>query len=215
MTGHHEKRKVPPALEKILKTDVYLTNSLCNLMNKFLPFRSLKIHYKLLEVSCAGYVWLPVWIMLLWIVWKKELMEMQVNFFIGLITDIILVGVLKAVFRRRRPAGNQPDMLGSIGPDVYSFPSGHVSRACFIAYFFLILYPIHFIFRLPLLAWVFSVSASRILLRRHHLLDVFAGVLLGIVNALLISLIWLSENTAVYIVSFISDERIEGSEYDV
>lgn len=136
-------------------------------------------------------------------------------YFTGLITDIVFVGVLKAIFRRRRPSGNQPDMMVTIGPDVYSFPSGHVSRACYIAYFFLRLYPVHIFFQMPLLAWVFSVSASRILLRRHHLLDVFAGVLLGIVNALLISLIWLGEDSAVYIISFISDERIEGGEYHV
>jgi len=210
-----EKRQVPPALEKLLKTDVYLTNAVCSFMNKFLPFRSLKIHYKLLEVSCGGYLWLPAWLMLVWILWKRDLMEMQVNFFIGLITDIIFVGVLKAIFRRRRPAGNQPDMLGSIGPDVYSFPSGHVSRAFYIAYFFMRLYPVHIIFQMPLLAWVFSVSASRILLRRHHLLDVFAGMLLGFINALLISLIWLSEETSIYLVSYISDERIEGGEYHV
>lgn len=51
MDKKHEKRQVPPALQKLLKADVYMTNLLCTMMNKFLPFRSLKVHYKLLEVS--------------------------------------------------------------------------------------------------------------------------------------------------------------------
>uniref|UniRef100_A0A1B6I6W7 Phosphatidic acid phosphatase type 2/haloperoxidase domain-containing protein n=1 Tax=Homalodisca liturata TaxID=320908 RepID=A0A1B6I6W7_9HEMI len=215
MAKQTDKRQVPVALQKILKADVYITNTLCNMMEKCLPFRSLKVHYKLLEVSCAGYIWLPGWLILIWLIWKKELMEMQVNFYIGLITDIIAVAVLKAIFRRRRPAGNKPDMVMQIGPDVYSFPSGHVSRSCYIAYFFLVLYPVHFLFRMPLLAWFVSVSVSRVLLRRHHLLDVLAGVLLGFINSLLVAFLWLSEDTAVYLVSFVSDERIEGADYHV
>lgn len=51
MDKKHEKRQVPPALQRLLKADVYMTNLLCTMMNKFLPFRSLKVHYKLLEVS--------------------------------------------------------------------------------------------------------------------------------------------------------------------
>uniref|UniRef100_A0A1B6M417 Phosphatidic acid phosphatase type 2/haloperoxidase domain-containing protein n=1 Tax=Graphocephala atropunctata TaxID=36148 RepID=A0A1B6M417_9HEMI len=215
MAKQSEKREVPAVLQKLLKADMYITNTLCNLMEKCLPFRSLKVHYKLLEVSCLGYLWIPGWFIFIWMVWKRNLMEMQVNFFIGLITDIIAVALLKAVFRRRRPAGNKPDMLGQIGPDIYSFPSGHVSRAFYIAYFFLVLYPVHFLFRMPVLAWFVSVSVSRILMRRHYLLDVLGGVLLGFINSLLVALLWFSEDTAVYLISFVSDERIEGGDYHV
>lgn len=136
-------------------------------------------------------------------------------FITGLITDIIFVGVLKAVFRRRRPASSEPDAFMTIGPDVFAFPSGHVSRACFIASFFMSLYPVHLIFCMPLMAWATAISLSRILLRRHHLLDVLAGMVLGLVNTLLISLLWISGETSVYLISYISDERIEGGEYHV
>lgn len=106
-------------------------------------------------------------------------------------------------------------MWMTVGPDVYSFPSGHVSRACYIAYFFIALYPLHFVFLPPLMAWVVSVSISRLLLRRHHLLDLAAGVLLGMLNGMLISLVWLSEESSLYLISFITDERVEGGEYHV
>lgn len=65
------------------------------------------------------------------------------------------------------------------------------------------------------MAWATAISLSRILLRRHHLLDVLAGMVLGLVNTLLISLLWISGETSVYLISYISDERIEGGEYHV
>jgi hypothetical protein len=48
---HQEKREVPKTLQKILAADVFLTNRFCNWANCFLPFRSLRLHYKALEVS--------------------------------------------------------------------------------------------------------------------------------------------------------------------
>ena len=125
-----------------------------------------------------------------------------------------MVAVLKAFTRRRRPVGNKGDAL-SFGPDKFSFPSGHVSRAFLILYFFTDLYPLNPIFYPPLIAWSFTVAYSRILLRRHHLLDVIAGVVLGLFQGLLMSYIWLSKSSAFYLVSYITDERFEGAEYDV
>lgn len=45
------KRNVHPALQKLLKADAYTTNLLCNEVEKLAPFRSLRVHYKLLEVN--------------------------------------------------------------------------------------------------------------------------------------------------------------------
>lgn len=213
--GTYESRQVPPALKKILKLDAEITDKFCNLANRFVPFRSLKTHYKLLEVSCHGLLWIAGWLALIWIMWAPSLFEMQVNFFIGIILDIIFVAVIKAFTRRRRPAANQQDMFMTLGPDKFSFPSGHVSRACFIAFFFIKLFPLHFIFLMPMLAWCTSVALSRILLRRHHILDVLAGAVLGVLEGYLISFVWLSEATSTYLVSWISDEKIEGGEYHV
>lgn len=68
---------------------------------------------------------------------------------------------------------------------------------------------------MPLMAWVTSVCISRVLLRRHHLLDVVGGILLGAFEAVLLSWLWVSEDFAVWVVSWLSDEKLEGGSYHV
>lgn len=129
---------------------------------------------------------------------------------LGLVLDIILVAVLKAVTRRRRPTAN--DDLFILGPDKYSFPSGHASRSAFVVYFFFYLWPVSLIYTPPLLAWSFSVCMSRLLMRRHHLLDVLVGIFLGIFEGLLIGYIYLEQETCINLISWITDEKIDGPE---
>lgn len=205
-----EKRQIPILLRKILAVDAYLTDEFVKLAEKFLPLKQLKVHYKLLEISCHGIPWLATSLVLIWVLNSTSLYQMQVNFLIGLLLDIILVGVIKAITRRRRPTFN--DDTFSIGPDKYSFPSGHASRATFIIYFFFYLWSISLICAPPLLAWSFSVCMSRLLLRRHHILDVLVGVLLGIFEGLIIGYIYLEQETCINLISWITDVKIHGSE---
>lgn len=128
---------------------------------------------------------------------------------------MIFVALIKAYVRRRRPAGNRDDAIAEYGPDKFSFPSGHSSRAAYVTYFFINLYPVSWIFYPPLLAWSTSVCLSRVLMLRHHLLDVTAGVLLGILEGCLLGLLWCEENTAHWIISFLSDEKLDGGDYHV
>ena len=53
---HREQRQVPEFLQKILAADVVLTHRFCNWADCFLPFRSLRLHYKALEVSVTAAV---------------------------------------------------------------------------------------------------------------------------------------------------------------
>ena len=55
------------------------------------------------------------------------------NFLYGLLLDIIIVGLIKNLTKRERP-GKGP-AGHDWGPDRYSFPSGHASRAVFVALF--------------------------------------------------------------------------------
>nr|CAD7403552.1 unnamed protein product [Timema cristinae] len=187
------KRVIPGPLQKLLSADAYLTDKFCYFANNFLPLRSLRIHYKLLEVSCHGIPWLCVWIGLIWWLDRPDLYPMQANFLIGLLLDILFVAVIKSFVRRRRPAANRSDMFATLGPDKFSFPSGHASRSVFVAYFFIHLWPLSIFTILPLLAWVTSVCLSRVLLRRHHLLDILCGVILGLFEGVLIGWIRGSE----------------------
>lgn len=136
-------------------------------------------------------------------------------FIVGLLLDIILIAIAKAYFRRRRPQQNTDDALGQIGPDVFSFPSGHASRAVFVVFFFMHLWPISVIFYPPLLAWATSVCLSRILMNRHYILDVVGGCLLGILEGVIMSFLWLEDSTAKSFFSLISDEKLDGGDYHV
>lgn len=145
---------------------------------------------------------------------SNEPFKIQTSF-VGLLLDVIFVALIKAYVRRRRPAANKNDAIGEFGPDKFSFPSGHASRAVFVAYFFINLQPLSWIFYPPLLAWATSICLSRVLMQRHHLLDVAAGVLLGLFEGCLLGLIWCEEDTAKWIISFLSDEKLDGGEYHV
>lgn len=124
--------------------------------------------------------------------------------------DIILVVVLKAISRRRRPTTNH-----SFASEKDSFPSGHSTHATFITYFFLNLWPIPLICIAFLLAWSFLVCMSRLLVRKNHIIDVLAGIALGIFQGLLIEYIYLEQETCASLVWWITDEKISGAEYDV
>ncbi|KAG5885154.1 hypothetical protein JTB14_037603 [Gonioctena quinquepunctata] len=209
------KRKVPGALKEVLKFDGYITKKFVIWGNSILPLRTLRVHYKGLEISCHGIPWLAFWIAFTWLFDNPHLVQMQVNMLLGLVLDIILVAIAKAFFRRRRPVLNTDDALGQMGPDVFSFPSGHASRAVFVVCFFTKLWPIHWIFDLPLLAWATAICLSRILMSRHYILDVLGGIALGIAEGLLIWLLWIEDSTARSLFSMISDEKLDGGEYHV
>ncbi len=97
---------------------------------------------------------------------------------------------------------NSPDMFATISVDKFSFPSGHATRAVSIAAFFTYLYPLHFVVTPPLLVWSASVCASRVLLGRHHVLDVAGGIAIGLAETLLMGLIWMGEEKAVSLAQY-------------
>lgn len=209
------KNRVPPWLRNILEMDKKLTKSIVDRADKFITLRSLRLQYKALEISCHGIPWLAFWIAFTWLFNDSSLIQLQVNMLLGLLLDIVIVAVCKAYFRRRRPLLNTDDKFGQLGPDVYSFPSGHCSRAVFVLYFFTRLWPAPIIFIPPLLAWVFSICASRLLMHRHYLLDILGGILLGLLEGGVMDILWLSDSSAKFLMSFLSDEKIDGGDYHV
>ncbi|XP_047370178.1 polyisoprenoid diphosphate/phosphate phosphohydrolase PLPP6 isoform X2 [Vespa velutina] len=189
-----EKRQVPSFLKKILDVDVYLTKVFVNSLEKYLPVRQLQTHYKALEISCHGIPWIALTLASIWIFHLTSLYQLQVNLFI-------------ALTRRRRPAVNDDPF--AIGPDKYSFPSGHASRCTFIVYYFLYLWPLPIIFVPSLLAWCTCVCLSRLLMRRHNILDVGIGIILGILEGMIIGYMYLSQDTCINLVTWITNEKID------
>lgn len=185
------------------------------------------------KISCHSIAWLVTNLMLIWVFNNSNLYQMQVNLLIGiskiklmthcfeelyqkikivsgLMFDIILVVTLKAITRRKRPTIN-----GNFVPEKDSFPSGHSTRATFITYFFLNLWPVPLLCIPFLLAWSFSVCMSRLLVRKHHIVDILAGIALGIFQGLLIGCMYLEQETCASLVWWITDEKISGAEYDI
>lgn len=123
-----------------------------------------------------------------------------------------MIAFTKAYVRRRRPSENDSEKMGF---DKFSFPSGHVAKAFYTASFFLYNWPVHFIFVPALLCWPISVSLSKLLMKKHYLLDIIAGALLGIFETLIIGFIFLESQTCIELVYWLTDEKLDGGEYHV
>ncbi|XP_050350502.1 polyisoprenoid diphosphate/phosphate phosphohydrolase PLPP6 isoform X2 [Nymphalis io] len=200
-------------LQRILRYDIQVTKKFVEMSQNITALRSLRVHSKFLEVSCHGIVWLAGWLSFIWLFNNRELYQLQVNMLFALILDIIVIAVIKAFVRRRRPVPMNKLLPGN--PDKYSFPSGHTSRAVLVAFILICIDPINFIFYPPLLAWVGAVAISRVLAERHYFLDVFAGLGIGILEGLFMSLIWFSQSTAISVITSLADEKKDGGEYHV
>ena len=207
------KREIPPMLRTVLAFDIQFTEHFVKWVENFMPMRQLKLHYTALEITCHGILWFSALLASIWVFNSKSLYQMQVNLLIALLLDIIIIGLIKAFVRRRRPVCTDDPF--AMGPDKYSFPSGHASRALLVSYFFIYLWPVPMMCVPPLLAWVVAVSLSRLLMKRHYILDVLAGLLIGYGEGLLASLVFLERDTCLSFISWITDEKIDGAEYDV
>ncbi|XP_037960973.1 phospholipid phosphatase 6 [Teleopsis dalmanni] len=195
-------------LTKILEYDVKCTKNFVAFLLRFPSFKTMKVYSKYLEYSCNGILWLAMTIASIWLLNSKSYFQMQLNLLVGLIIDIILIAVCKAFVRRRRPSPCD-DML-TLGPDKFSFPSGHASRAIFLLMFFIFLSPMSMIMWSPMIAWTASVCLSRLLLKRHFIVDVLAGMFIGVVEACFLSLIWINETSATNIIMNLSNDNVPG-----
>lgn len=118
----------------------------------------------------------------------------SLNLFIALVFDLMVVGTLKVASRRQRPIYNKDDMFATVSVDKYSFPSGHATRAALLAFIFMY-FNLPWIYMLIIRTWSIVLSISRIVLGRHHVFDVVAGVIIGAFEALIVlKYIWIDEN---------------------
>ena len=156
---------------------------------------------KVLEWTGDGIVWLPVTGILMACparicmvdeTWQSA----HRTLFFGIIVDIVFVGLAKMLIQRPRPMYNHDDMFHVSrfvkSVDGHSFPSGHTARAAMFAALPTFSGPMRetlLSFQrgegllVGLWVWVSVLGLSRILLGRHHLIDVFAGVLFGVLEA--------------------------------
>ncbi|KAK3888304.1 hypothetical protein Pcinc_007632 [Petrolisthes cinctipes] len=212
-----QKREVPKPLQQLLAWDVEVTNAFVKFVEtKCGPMTNYKGYLKGLEYSCHGIPWFLFTGAFIFYVASPSLLQLLVNIFIALVLDVVVVAVVKAVSRRRRPQGNNTkDMFPTISVDKFSFPSGHATRAVLLTSILCLQYNLWLPMSVLVSAWGGAVCVSRVLLRRHHLLDVLGGVVFGVLEARVMSWLWLSQHAAQYVVGCFLDETQAGASYDV
>jgi len=189
-------RPLPPPLNQLLALDRAVTKKFCSLAYSVCPSlnTSGRTFMKGLEISCHGIPWFALTLICIYLLRSTEAREIEINLFLGLVYDIMIIAFIKALTRRARPAaGRNDDMFVTRGVDKFSFPSGHASRAVFAALFFTIwAFPsMPIIFVVPIWIWSISVCISRVLLQRHFILDVVGGIALGYLEFLLSGFLWI------------------------
>eukprot|EP00128_Syssomonas_multiformis_P009969 Colp12_sorted_trinity150504_noHs@16816 len=135
-----------------------------------------------LEYSGHGVPWLIGIVSSFIYTRKSGEMQLLANLFVANIFDLLVIVVLKTLFKRARPAHNSGDMLATVSVDNYSFPSGHTTRSVMIATGFYVLFADQYglEYTYSILGWAVAVAISRVLLGRHHVFDVLAGVVVGV-----------------------------------
>lgn len=119
-------RPAQPALLTVLqKTDARWSNAIY-LRGAAVP----RFLWKLYEFSGDGFVWLAL---IATAFFGPERVHGQrtlaLNFFLGWVLDLVLVGSVKALVRRNRPVYNHvDDFIVVVAVDRHSFPSGHAAR---------------------------------------------------------------------------------------
>lgn len=110
----------------------------------------------------------------------------------ALLLDLLLVRLVKAAVRRRRPAHNRSDFFSTFLEERYSFPSGHATRAALCARFLLARLVDTASMRVLVVGWAALVSLSRLLLARQYVTDVGFGLLMGYCQYSLVERLWVS-----------------------
>ncbi|KPP72155.1 presqualene diphosphate phosphatase-like [Scleropages formosus] len=180
------------ALSSLLAVDLWLSKRLGVCACEDSSWGSVRPLMKLVEISGHGIPWLAG---VLYCLYKSDSaagQEVMLNLLMALILDLVLVGVVKAIVRRRRPSHNRMDMFATFSVDRYSFPSGHATRAALCARFLLA----HLVLAAPLrvlvLLWAVLVGLSRVLLGRHNVTDVAFGFGMGYCQYNLVEALWVS-----------------------
>jgi presqualene diphosphate phosphatase len=144
-----------------------------------------RVIWEIVSISADGVVWFLVLPAIIFftphqLLWQPspDLVRLVA---IGLASDILIIVALKQTFRRRRPMHHLPDFR-FVGPDQFSFPSGHATRAWLLTGLAAV--------RLAgedgdatisrATMWAVVVSVGRVALGRHYVSDVICGGLVGL-----------------------------------
>ncbi|KAK7094779.1 polyisoprenoid diphosphate/phosphate phosphohydrolase PLPP6-like [Littorina saxatilis] len=179
-TENAQQMKRSP-LDSIIALDQKWTAALSVCANEDSPLVKLRPLMKALEISLHGVLWLAGTAIAFFMCHRINDIELLVNLFFLLILDLIVVGSTKLMFRRGRPTNNRMDMFATVSVDIFSFPSGHSTRAAMVTCF-LVGKVVKKRYSPFVIALCGCLGLSRIMLGRHHILDVVFGLIIGVLE---------------------------------
>lgn len=166
------------------------------------------------EMSAHSAVWIGGLIFLMWFfAFDVPVRTFFLNVFLALLIDVVLVAVLKAFARRRRPGVSRSQYESEPLSSNLSFPSGFTSRAFLVTLIVVKHSHLFPLFKLPFLVWCIAVAICKLLMGRQFLGDSLAGAVLGYIEYhWIVSPMWLSDETSSYV--FSSFNALEEPTYD-
>ncbi len=171
-----KKRK---AMQKILELDRVLTGKIRikDENNKLFRIAAFLSHTGDSWFWCSG-------LFIIWLFAHGTLQKTVAFWGIAIAVTAVFIFLLKRMIHRKRPEGNWGDIYRKTDP--HSFPSGHAVRAGLILV--LAMNTFHFPFMIFFIQWAILMILSRVITGVHFLLDVTAGIFLG----LLIGIGWIA-----------------------
>ncbi|HQP07578.1 MAG TPA: phosphatase PAP2 family protein [Anaerolineaceae bacterium] len=131
-----------------------------------------------------SWYWLGA-LFLLWLLASGEWHYKTAFLAIGIAVQIVIIFAIKFTVRRSRPEGQWGAFYRNTDP--HSFPSGHAARAGLLLAMAVGLGPAWF--ALVITVWAPIMSLARVVMGVHYLVDVVAGLLIGILIGWLVLLL--------------------------
>jgi len=144
----------------------------------------IELFWEIIAWSNEGWVWValsPLFLILSFF-YLDHLTIIRIKFlYVMLLIDLLLTGGIKYATKRTRPSYNKGGLF--VGPDVFSFPSGHSSRAMLLVHVSIFVFGWRSMWsNAAVWCWAMLVAISRLALGRHYLTDVMGGLTLGAVE---------------------------------
>ncbi len=170
-------------LEHIENIDREITIIINNLSHDYLDYIMIFLSNK--------YVWIPLYIYLIFLLWKYDRKNFTINIVICsgsvIVADFITSSIMKPYFERLRPCQDNSmlDLINIVSGcgKKFSFASSHASTTFSLAtiFFYITRGDIKLLF-----LWSLLIGYSRIYLGVHYFLDVIIGFLVGFLTSMVI-----------------------------
>lgn len=169
--------------QHIENLDREITITINNLSHNYLDYFMIFLSNK--------YVWIPLYLYLIFLLWKFDKKNFIINIVICSVTviiaDFITSSLMKPYFERLRPCQDNSmlDVINIVSGcgKKFSFASSHASTTFSLAtiFFFLTRGEVKLLF-----LWSILIGYSRIYLGVHYFTDVITGFLVGFLTSILI-----------------------------